>query len=62
MAEGPAFYVYEDQANEWRWGLVAGNHEIFGDSGEGYNSHQGCLAAVARVRQLVQKPGAARPR
>lgn len=54
MPEGPAFYVYEDRSNDWRWSLVASNYEIIGDSGEGYSSHSGATAAVGRIQQLLR--------
>lgn len=56
MPEGPAFYVYQDRGSEWRWTLVAGNYEIIGDSGEGYSTHQGALAAVNRIKQVIRNP------
>lgn len=28
--------IYQDHAEEWRWRRQAANHEIIGDSGEGY--------------------------
>jgi uncharacterized protein YegP (UPF0339 family) len=53
MPQGPAFYVYEDRAREWRWTLVAGNSRTVADSSEGYRTRADCIAAMNRVRQYV---------
>jgi uncharacterized protein YegP (UPF0339 family) len=44
------FRVYEDDADEWRWRLVARNGEIIADSGEGYVSKRNAREAAERVR------------
>jgi len=50
-ADGDLEYeVYEDDAGEYRWRLLAGNGEILGDSGEGYDSRSGAEDAVERVQ------------
>lgn len=36
------FDYYQDAANEWRWRLKDGNHEIVADSGEGYKHESDC--------------------
>jgi hypothetical protein len=36
------FQHYQDQAQEWRWRLRDGNHEIVADSGEGYTDKKDC--------------------
>jgi len=46
----PHFEVYEDQAGEWRWRLVAANGRIVADSGEGYSSRSGARRAVENVQ------------
>lgn len=53
MATGPAFYVYRDRGNAWRWSLVAGNSRVVADSAEGYSSRPACISALARVQQFV---------
>jgi len=47
------FEIYEDNAGEWRWRLVASNGEIIGDSGEGYASKSGARDAVERVQSYA---------
>lgn len=32
------YVVYKDNANQWRWHLVAANNEIIAVSSESYNS------------------------
>ena len=55
-ADDLEFEVYEDQAGEYRWRLLADNGEILGDSGEGYADRGGAEDAVERVREYA--PGA----
>jgi len=45
------FEVYEDEAGEHRWRLRADNGNVVADSGEGYDSRDGALRAVERVRE-----------
>jgi len=33
-----SFDIYKDAAGEWRWRIVAANHEIIGASTEGFSS------------------------
>jgi uncharacterized protein YegP (UPF0339 family) len=49
----PAFHVYKDKANEYRWKFKAGNHWIMGDGGEGYTTEANAVRAIERFRQLV---------
>jgi uncharacterized protein YegP (UPF0339 family) len=44
------FEVYQDESDEWRWRLKAGNSEIIATSSEGYVSKNDCDAGVALVR------------
>lgn len=37
MPRKPTFELYQDNAGEWRWRLVATNGNIIADSGEGYD-------------------------
>lgn len=41
--------IYQDHANEWRWRLKAGNHEVIADSGEGYVTKAGAEMGASRV-------------
>ncbi len=51
---GHAHYVvYADQANQYRWRLVAGNGRIIADSGQGYASKDGAKRAVARMQEYA---------
>lgn len=45
------FELYEDQAGEWRWRLVAANGNIVADSGEGYASKQGAKRGIRSVKE-----------
>lgn len=44
------FQVYQDQAGEYRWRLVAGNGEVMGDGAEGYTLRKDVHRALDRVR------------
>ena len=46
-----SFEVFEDDAGEYRWRLVADNGNIVADSGEGYSSQSAAEDAVERVRE-----------
>ena len=45
-----AYYIYKDQAGQWRWYLQAANHRKIANSGEGYFNRADCLAAVNLVK------------
>ena len=45
----PAIQKYEDAAGEWRWRLIAANHQIIAASGEGYDSESNVDRAIATV-------------
>lgn len=47
-----AFDLYEDQAGEWRWRLLAKNGRIIADSGEGYASRSNGQRAIETVRMI----------
>jgi len=51
MPSEPIFQVYEDNAGEWRWRLVAPNGNIIADSGEGYVSKQGAQRGIDSVKR-----------
>ncbi len=52
---GEHFEVYEDQAGEHRWRLIAGNGRIIADGGEGYASKDGAIKAVDRVKEAATR-------
>lgn len=55
MPRKPRFEVYEDNAGEWRWRLVATNGNIIADSGEGYASKQGAKRGIESVKANAPK-------
>ncbi len=50
------YWVYEDDAGEWRWQLRAGNNRIIADSGEGYQRRQDCLHGIELVKDSKDAP------
>lgn len=55
MPNNPTFEVYQDNADEWRWRLIASNGNIIADSSEGYASKQGVSRGIESVRKAVPK-------
>ena len=52
VEKGEAYFtVYKDNADEWRWRLVASNGSIVADSGEGYTERNDCVEALERVKE-----------
>jgi uncharacterized protein YegP (UPF0339 family) len=51
MTQNATFEVFQDNANEWRWRLVASNGNIIADSGEGYRSKQGAKRGIESVKR-----------
>ncbi|MFC7139493.1 HVO_2922 family protein [Halosimplex aquaticum] len=51
VGDEDAFEVFEDDAGEYRWRLVADNEEIIADGGQGFASERGARDAVKRVRE-----------
>ena len=47
------FEVYVDGKSEFRWRLWSKNDKIVADSGEGYQSKQHCVDAIALIRREV---------
>lgn len=45
------FEVFQDNAGEWRWRLVASNGHIIADSGGGYRSKQGVKRGIDSVKK-----------
>jgi uncharacterized protein YegP (UPF0339 family) len=54
MREGPAFYVYRDQAQEYRWSLKSPNARTIADSADGYSTKSGCMDAVDRIETAIR--------
>lgn len=55
MKRPPYFKIYQDEAGEWRWRLVAANNRIIADSGEGYKKEQTARDAVVRLQVLLRE-------
>lgn len=55
MPSKPLFEVYLDNADEWRWRLVASNGNIIADSGEGYQSKQGAQRGIESVKKTAPR-------
>lgn len=51
-----AFYVYVDEAGEWRWNLRASNNLIIADSGGGYRDKDDCLRGINLVKGSADAP------
>ncbi|MFW6153153.1 MAG: HVO_2922 family protein, partial [Halobacteriota archaeon] len=49
--EAGAFDLYRDQAEEWRWRLLASNGRIIADSGEGYGARAKARQGIASVQR-----------
>lgn len=50
-ATGARLEVYEDDASEWRWRLIAGNGEIVGQS-EGYTTKADAKRGAETLRRI----------
>lgn len=46
----PHFELFEDNAGEWRWRMVASNGRIVADSGEGYSTKSNARSAIKNVQ------------
>ena len=53
---GTAYWVYQDDAGEWRWQLRAANQRIIADSGEGYHHREDCLHGITLVKNSQDAP------
>jgi uncharacterized protein YegP (UPF0339 family) len=51
-----SYWMYEDNAGEWRWFLLAANNRKIADSGEGYKNKQDCYAAILLVKGSGNAP------
>jgi uncharacterized protein YegP (UPF0339 family) len=54
------FHISQDAAGEWRWRLRADNSRIIADSGEGYKTRAGVIAAAWRLVKEMDAEGALR--
>jgi uncharacterized protein YegP (UPF0339 family) len=45
--------VFKDEANEWRWRVVAANGNILADSGEGYKNKEDCKAGAKAAGEAL---------
>lgn len=50
------FYVYRDQALQWRWTLYAANGRKIANAGEGYHNKADCLSAINLVASTNGTP------
>lgn len=53
MPSEPRFEVYRDNADKWRWRLIATNGNILADSGQGYRSKQGAKRGLESVKRVA---------
>ena len=44
------FEAFEDIAGQWRWRMVAADHEVIASSCESFDSHANALRAAEEVR------------
>jgi len=58
IGDEDAVEIFEDDAGEWRWRLVAENDEIVADGGEGFASERGARDSVRRVREYAPEADA----
>lgn len=50
-----AYYIYKDNADEWRWRLNASNGRIIAVSSESYHNKQDCLHAIGLVMDTTRQ-------
>jgi uncharacterized protein YegP (UPF0339 family) len=46
------FEIYRDKASEYRWRLIANNHQIIATSSEGYINKSDCDHSIKQVKNL----------
>ena len=49
----PRFKVYQDEAGQWRWRLLAANNRTIADSAESYTRKRDADRAVKAVKTAV---------
>ncbi|WP_336545389.1 YegP family protein [Sphingomonas kyungheensis] len=52
----PSYYIYKDEAGEYRWRYQAVNGKILADSGEGYVTKKDCRHGLDQVRKSGGDP------
>lgn len=50
MASVAYFYIYKDQAGQWRWRFSATNGKTIAVSSEGYNNLSDCEHSVTLIK------------
>ncbi|GKS65308.1 UPF0339 protein [Nitrospira sp.] len=50
------YRMYKDSNGHWRWQLVAANHRIIANSGEGYWNKADCQSAINLVKGSSYAP------
>jgi uncharacterized protein len=50
------YVKYKDTQLKWRWRLLATNHQIIAESGEGYNSEADCDHGISLVKSSYSAP------
>lgn len=53
VASQAHFELYEDEAGEFRWGLIHENGNVLADSSEGYRRRQGAADAIENLQSYV---------
>lgn len=50
------YWIYRDNAGQWRWTLYAANQKKIADSAEGYHNKNDCLAGIVLVKSSSNAP------
>jgi uncharacterized protein YegP (UPF0339 family) len=50
------FYLFKDQANYWRWRLVASSGKVIAESPESYWNKQDALDGISLVKIAYNAP------
>ncbi|WP_233495277.1 MULTISPECIES: YegP family protein [Microvirgula] len=53
MGAAMYFVMYKDQMGDWRWRLLAEDHQIVADSGEGYRNKGDCQHGIRLVKSTL---------
>ncbi len=51
MPMSSQFQVYKDKAGEYRWRLLAENHEVIAQSSQGYSAKADCRRGVEIIKE-----------
>ncbi len=52
----PSYFIYKDDAGEYRWRFQASNGKIIADSGEGYKRKADCRRGIDIMRGTAGAP------